>query len=657
MSMQNQSVNAIRMLGVDMVNQANSGHPGIVLGAAPTMYALFSKHLSYNPEKPDWVNRDRFVLSAGHGSAMIYATLHLAGYDLPMEEVKNFRQWGSKTPGHPEYAHTPGIEATTGPLGQGISMAVGMAIGEKYLAATLNKDGKAVMDHYTYVLCGDGDLQEGVALESLSIAGHMGLEKLILLHDSNDIQLDGPVCGATSDDIAAKMKSMGWNYILVEDGNNADAVSAAIDAAKENKGCPSFIEVKTTIGFGSPSAGSSSTHGSPLGSDNTKVLRENLGWDLEPFVIPDDVYADFKASNQEKGVEACKSWEALAEEYIKENAEEGKVLKALMEGKNVDMDYEEIFAQYEPAASVATRASSGEMLTMLQKANPLMIGGSADLASSTKVKGIGGDFCIENPTGRNINFGVREHAMAAVCNGLVLQGLKAFAGGFFIFSDYMKPAMRLSALMGIGTIYAFTHDSVAVGEDGPTHEPIEQMAGLRAMPNMDVIRPADANEVKAAWQLALASEKTPTSLLLTRQNVPTLEGVTFEGVEKGAYVLSPEKKETQAVLIATGSEVSLALDAQKELWENGIDTRVVSMPSMFRFKKQDEAYQQEVLAKPAKRISVEMGSSFGWAEFVGCKGKCLAIDTFGASAPGGEVIKNFGFTVENLVNMVKELVD
>lgn len=658
MTTQNLSVNAIRMLGVDMVNQANSGHPGIVLGAAPTMYALFTKHLSYHLQKPQWVNRDRFVLSAGHGSALIYATLHLAGYDLPMNELKNFRQWGSMTPGHPEYGHAPGIEATTGPLGQGISMAVGMAIAERSLAASLNKDGQAVMDHYTYVLCGDGDLQEGVAMESMSLAGHLGLNKLIILFDSNDIQLDGPISTATSDDVEAKVKAMQWNYLRVDEGNDVEAISAALETAKQHTSGPTFIEVKTIIGHGSPNAGTSATHGAPLGADNTKAVRENLEWDLAPFVIPQEIYDDFAAANEVKGIQACQAWEEEAQAYLQNYPEEGKILQALMDGQNVEMDFQGMFAGYEPAASVATRASSGDVLNILQKHNPLMIGGSADLASSTKVKGSGGDFTKENHTGRNINFGVREHAMAAICNGLVLHGMKAFAGGFFIFSDYMKPAMRLSAIMGVGTIYAFTHDSVAVGEDGPTHEPVEQLAGLRAMPNMDVIRPADANEVKAAWQLALTSDKTPTSILLTRQNVPTLEGVRFEGVEKGAYILSAEKKKIDVLFIATGSEVALALDAQKSLWELGIDTRVVSMPSMFRFKKQDRTYLEEVLPKKAKkRISVEMGASFGWAEFVGKKGVSLAIDTFGASAKGEEVIHNYGFNVENLVKMAKDLVD
>ncbi|MBF7095542.1 transketolase [Alkalibacter mobilis] len=656
MSKEMQSVNAVRMLGVDMVNKANSGHPGIVLGAAPTMYTVFTKHLSYNPQNPNWIDRDRFVLSAGHGSALIYSTLHLAGYDLSMDELKNFRQWGSKTPGHPEFGHTEGIEATTGPLGQGISMAVGMAVAEKYLGAKLNKDGVAVMDHHTYVLCGDGDLQEGVAMEAVSLAGHLGLEKLIVLFDSNDIQLDGPVKMANIDNVAEKFKAMNWNYILVKDGENVDDISAAIDEAKKNQGRPTLIEVKTVIGFGSPQAGTSATHGNPLGEENTKVARETLGWEKEPFDIPQEVYDDFKAANEIKGIKKYEDWNKVVKEYCDNNPEEAKIIDALINGKNIDVDYDEIFSQYTPGDSLATRASSGDILKLLQNSNPLLIGGSADLASSTKVKGIDGDFGPENPAGRNINFGVREHAMAAIVNGLVLHGLKGFAGGFFIFSDYMKPAMRLSALMGIGSIFAFTHDSVAVGEDGPTHEPIEQLAGLRAMPNMDVLRPADANEVKAAWKLALESDKTPTSILFTRQNVPTLDNASFEGVEKGAYVISPEKDKAQAILIATGSEVSLALDAQKVLWDEKIDVRVVSMPSMFRFKQQSSEYMESILPKEVEsRISVEMGSSFGWAEFVGSKGTYLAIDKFGASAKGEEVIHNYGFNVDNLVGKIKEI--
>lgn len=650
-----QSINALRMLGVDMVNKANSGHPGIVLGAAPMMYTLFTKHLSYNPEKPNWLNRDRFVLSAGHGSALIYSALHLAGYDLDMEELKNFRQWGSKTPGHPEYGHTEGIEATTGPLGQGISNAVGMAIAERYLGAQLNKDEFTVIDHYTYVLCGDGDLQEGVAMESASLAGHLGLDKLIVLFDSNDIQLDGPIKMATSENIKAKFEAMNWSYIKVEDGELTEDISSAIERAKTMPG-PTLIEVKTIIGHGSPQQGQSATHGAPLGEENTKATRQALGWHHPPFEIPEEVYEDFRESNDLKGMNGYNVWMSMVDRYKNTYPIEGKIIEALMKGENLDIDYSCVLEGYEPKDLLATRASSGDMLKILQEKNPLLMGGSADLSSSTKVKGIGGDFGPENPLGRNINFGVREHAMAAIVNGLVLHGIKGFAGGFFIFSDYMRPSMRLAALMGIPSIFAFTHDSVAVGEDGPTHEPVEQLAGLRAMPNMDVIRPADANETKAAWILALESKDVPTSILLTRQNVPTLENASFKGVEKGGYVISAEKKEAQAIIIATGSEVSLALEAQKALQKEKIDVRVVSMPSMFRFKKQSDKYKESVLPKSVKkRVSVEMGSSFGWAEFTGKKGRNLAIDRFGASAKGEEIIHNYGFNVDNLVKIVKDM--
>ncbi|SHE87391.1 transketolase [Alkalibacter saccharofermentans] len=650
-----QSINALRMLGVDMVNKANSGHPGIVLGSAPMMYTLFTKHLIYNPEKPDWFNRDRFVLSAGHGSALIYATLHLAGYNLTMDDLKSFRQWGSKTPGHPEYGHAEGIEATTGPLGQGISNAVGMAIGERYLAAQLNKEGFPVVNHHTYVLCGDGDLQEGVAMESASLAGHLGLDKLIVLFDSNDIQLDGPVDMATSEKIQAKFEAMNWSYLKVDDGEMTEDISRALEKAKNMLG-PTLIEVKTIIGHGSPQQGQSATHGAPLGEENTNIARQNLGWHHPPFEIPEEVYEDFRESNDLKGMNGYNVWVSMVDRYKNKYPIEGKIIEALMNGENLGIDYDCVLEDYKPKDVLATRASSGDMLKILQEKNPLMIGGSADLSSSTKVRGIGGDFGRYNPLGRNINFGVREHAMAAIVNGLVLHGLKGFAGGFFIFSDYMRPSMRLAALMGIPSIFAFTHDSVAVGEDGPTHEPVEQLAGLRAMPNMDVIRPADANETKAAWILALESKDNPTSMLLTRQNVPTLDNASFKGVEKGAYVISPEKKEAKAIIIATGSEVSLALEAQKKLKEDKIDVRVVSMPSMFRFKKQSDKYKESVLPKDIKkRVSVEMGSTFGWAEFTGKNGRNLGIDKYGASAKGEEIIHNYGFNVDNLVRIVKEM--
>jgi len=644
------------MLGVDMVNKANSGHPGIVLGAAPIMYTLFTKHLSYNSKDPSWFNRDRFILSAGHGSALLYATLHLNGYDLPMDELKAFRQWGSKTPGHPEYGHTPGVEATTGPLGQGIACSVGLAIAERYLAATFNQEEKQIIDHYTYVLCGDGDLQEGVSLEAISLAGHLGLSKLILLFDSNDIQLDGPVNMASSENIKNKFEAMNWNYIKVEDGEDYKNIDAAIIKAKGSQTKPTVIEVKTIIGHGSPNAGKSATHGSPLGEENTALTRKTLGWEHEPFVISKEVYQHFIEQNKQKGLKAYEEWQTMLKAYSFAYPKLGKVVKQVINEDTIDINFDGVFESYGVKPSLATRVSSGEILNLLQEESLLLIGGSADLSSSTKIKGLNGDFSRDKPLGRNINFGVREHAMAAIVNGLVLHGLKGFSGGFFIFSDYMKPAMRLAALMGIPSIFAFTHDSVAVGEDGPTHEPIEQLSGLRSIPNMDVIRPADANEVMGAWELALTSKSRPTTILLTRQNVPALENSKREEVEKGAYIISSEQSKIDAILIATGSEVSLAIEAQKELRKEGIDTRVVSLPSFKRFEEQSDEYKESILPKNStKRIAIEMGSSFGWHKFIGLEGKTLTIDKFGTSAPGDVIIDQYGFNVDNLVRLVKEL--
>ncbi|SHJ65173.1 transketolase [Dethiosulfatibacter aminovorans DSM 17477] len=654
---QNQtSINAMRMLGVDMINKANSGHPGIVLGAAPMMYSLYSEHMAYNPAEPKWFNRDRFVMAAGHGSGLLYSMLHLTGHNLSMDELKDFRQWESKTPGHPEYNHTEGVDTTSGPLGQGIAMATGMAIAELYMANRFNKEGYPVVDHHTFVLCGDGDLQEGVTQEAISLAGHLGLSKLVVLYDSNDIQLDGPVSMANSEDVKAKYESMNWSYLRVEDGEDAEAVAKAIEEAKKITDKPTIIEIKTVIGHGSPDAGSSSTHGSPIGEEKTVVTREALGWNHGPFEIPQEVYDDFKAKNEVKGVAAYESWAKMIEEYKAAYPEDAKYLLQTMNGEALDIDYDKIFDGYEPKASVATRASSGDVLKLLQGENPLLIGGSADLSGSTKVKGIDGNFSAKTPAGRNINYGVREHAMAAVVNGLTLHGLKGFGGGFFIFSDYMRPAMRMAALMGIPSIFAFTHDSVAVGEDGPTHEPVEQLAGLRAVPNMDVIRPADANEVMAAWQLAVESKTTPTSLVFTRQNVPTLDQASREGVAKGGYVISPEADKIDAILIATGSEVALAIESQKALKAKGIDTRVVSLPSFKRFNEQSAEYKESVLPLASrKRLGIEMGASLGWGQYVGLEGKLLTIDQFGASAPGGLVIEKYGFNVENVVKIVEEM--
>lgn len=656
------AINAIRTLSIDAIEQANSGHPGLPMGAAPMAYTLWTKQLRHNPQNPKWVDRDRFVLSAGHGSMLLYSLLHLGGYGLDMEEIKNFRQWGSKTPGHPEYGHTVGVEATTGPLGQGIAMAVGMAMAERHLAATYNKPGHEIVDHYTYALCGDGDLMEGVAAESISLAGHLQLDKLIVLYDSNDISLDGDLAKSFSENVQKRFESYGWNYIHVADGTEVDAVNAAIEKAKQSSGKPTLIEVKTVIGFGSPNkSGKSDSHGAPLGADEVVLTKTAYGWEHEPFQIPEEVYSIFKEAAEKQGVQPEAEWNERFERYRAEYPElADQFLKAM--NNELPADYDAEVPVYEAGKSVATRSSSGDVINALAKKVPSFFGGSADLAGSNKttIKGAG-DFFPDTPEGRNIWFGVREFAMGAALNGMALHGgLNVFGGTFFVFSDYVRPAVRLSALMGLPVTYVFTHDSIAVGEDGPTHEPVEHLASLRAMPNLSVIRPADANESAEAWKLAISSKNVPTVLVLSRQNLPVLEKsaeLAKDGVAKGAYVVSPATKETpDAILIATGSEVSLAVDAQKQLLAEGIDASVVSMPSMDRFEQQSAEYKESVLPKAVtKRLAIEMGSSFGWHKYTGFEGDILAIDRFGASAPGEIIIEQYGFTVENVVAKVKAL--
>ncbi|WP_431029600.1 transketolase [Lysinibacillus sp. LZ02] len=656
------AINAIRTLSIDAIEKANSGHPGLPMGAAPMAYTLWTKQLRHNPQNPKWFNRDRFVLSAGHGSMLLYSLLHLGGYGLDMEEIKNFRQWDSKTPGHPEYGHTVGVEATTGPLGQGIAMTVGMAMAERHLAATYNKPGHEIVDHYTVALCGDGDLMEGVAAEAISLAGHLQLEKLIVLYDSNDISLDGDLGKSFSENVKKRFESYGWNYLRVDDGNDVEAINSAIEQAKKNTGGPTLIEVKTVIGFGSPNkSGKADSHGAPLGTDEVVLTKEAYSWAHEPFQIPQDVYDTFKAAAEVQGVQAEAAWNETFESYKAQFPELAAQFENAMNGE-IPADYDAEIPVYEVGKSVATRSSSGDAINALAKKVPSFFGGSADLAGSNKttMKGAG-DFSAENYAGRNIWFGVREFAMGAALNGMALHGgLNVFGGTFFVFSDYVRPAVRLSALMGLPVTYVFTHDSIAVGEDGPTHEPIEHLASLRAMPNLSVIRPADANESAEAWKVALTSESTPTVLVLSRQNLPVLDApieTVREGVQKGAYVLSPATKETpDAILIATGSEVSLAVEAQKALLTDGMDVSVVSMPSVDRFEKQSAAYKESVLPKAVtKRLAIEMGSSLGWHKYTGFDGDVLAIDQFGASAPGELVMEKYGFTVENVVAKVKAL--
>jgi transketolase len=662
-SIEQLSINTIRTLSIDAIEKANSGHPGMPMGAAPMAYTLWTKFMNHNPKNPSWFNRDRFVLSAGHGSMLLYSLLHLSGYDVTMDDIKQFRQWGSKTPGHPEYGHTPGVEATTGPLGQGIAMAVGMAMAERHLAATYNRDNYNIIDHFTYVICGDGDLMEGISSEAASLAGHLKLGKLIVLYDSNDISLDGELNLSFSEDIKGRFTSYGWQYIRVNDGNNIEEISKAIEEAQADLTRPTLIEVKTTIGFGSPNkAGTSDVHGAPLGEEEVKLTKEALEWRYEEdFYVPHEVYEHFQKAVIEKGKKKEEEWNHLFEDYKKAFPELGRQLEDAIAGK-LPEGWEQHLPVYEAGKSVATRSSSGEVLNAIAKQVPQFLGGSADLAGSNKtlIKGAS-NFTHEDYAGRNLWFGVREFAMGAALNGMALHGgLKVYGGTFFVFSDYLRPAIRLAALMGLPVTYVFTHDSIAVGEDGPTHEPIEQLASLRAMPNLSVIRPADGNETAAAWRLALESLSTPTALVLTRQNLPTLEGtaeLAYEGVKKGAYIISKAKKETpDALLLASGSEVQLAVKAQKELSKEGIEVSVISMPSWDRFEAQPDSYKDSVIPKNVKkRLAIEMAASLGWERYTGDEGEILAIDRFGASAPGEKIIEEYGFTVENVVARVKSM--
>ena len=651
------AVNTLRFLSIEAVAEANSGHPGLPLGAAPMTYVLWKNHLKINPKNSQWFDRDRFILSAGHGSALLYSMLHLAGYDVSIDDLKNFRQLGSKTPGHPEVHETEGVETTTGPLGQGLANAVGFAMAEAHLAATYNTDKHAVVDHYTYALVGDGDLQEGISYEAMSLAGHLQLDKLIVLFDSNDIQLDGPTNKAVSEDIEARFKSAGWEHIYVEDGMDLEAIDQAIEQAKQSNK-PSIIELKTVIGAGSPLAGTSDVHGAPLDQEQIKETKEALGWEYEEaFHVPAEVYEHFRDVLAQAGQAAEANWQELLADYRKEDAERANQFDAAIKGE-LPADLESKLPTYSPdEKGLATRASNNEVINALADAVPSLWGGSADLSGSNKTMiKAAGDFGPDNYAGKNIWYGVREHAMASALNGIILHGgTKSYAGTFFVFSDYLRPAVRLAALSHIPAIYVFTHDSIAVGEDGPTHEPVEQLASFRAMHNVNVIRPADANEVSAAWKVAVESTDRPTMLVLTRQNVPNLVGtqeLAYEGVDRGGYVLAPQQgNRPDGILIATGSEVELAMNAQEVLREeHDVDVSVVSMPATNRFDEQSDAYKETVLpTKVRKRIAIEMGSSFGWERYVGLDGKILGIDQFGTSGPGDEVVAKYGFTVDQVV--------
>ena len=654
----NLSVNAIRVLSADAVQKANSGHPGLPLGAAAIGYELWANHMNHNPKNPNWENRDRFVLSGGHGSTLLYSLLHLFGYGLTLDDLKNFRQWDSKTPGHPEYGVTTGVEASTGPLGAGMAMAVGMAMAETHLAAKFNKEGYPVVDHYTYVLGGDGCMMEGINYEAFSLAGTLKLNKLIVLYDSNKISIEGNTDIAFTEDVPARFKAMGFKVLEVKDGNDISEIGKAIEEAKEDKESPTFIKINTKIGFGSPKEGSADVHGAPLGADNIIAMKKTLGWPSEePFFVPDEVYENYKAK-AENLAKKEEEWNKLFKEYCEKFPE----MKTLWDeykdetkaGKLLD---DEDFWSYEEKDD-ATRNLSGKVLNKLSAKLPTLFGGSADLAPSNKsyVNGAG-DYSAENYAGRNVHFGVRELAMTGIGNGLVLHGLKAYVSTFFVFSDYVKPMARLASLMEIPLTFILTHDSIGVGEDGPTHEPIEQLAEFRAMPNFNVFRPADATETIAAWYSAVTSKETPTALVLTRQNLPQLAGSSKEAL-KGGYVVADSSKETpDAIIIASGSEVSLSIEAKEVLAKEGVDVRVVSMPCMDIFEKQSLEYKEKVLPKAVRaRVAVEALSEFGWGKYVGLDGKTVCLDRFGASAPAGVLFKEFGFTVDNVVKAVKEVI-
>ena len=653
------SVNAIRVLAADAVQKANSGHPGLPLGSAAMAYELWANHMNHNPADPKWFNRDRFILSGGHGSTLLYSLLHLFGYGLTKDDLAQFRQWGSLTPGHPEYGHTVGVEATTGPLGAGMGMAVGMAVAEAHLAAVFNKENFPVVDHYTYVLGGDGCMMEGISSEAFSLAGTLGLSKLIVLYDSNKISIEGGTDIAFTEDVRKRFEAFGFQTLVVEDGNNIEEIGKAIEEAKADKTRPTMITVKTKIGFGCPAKeGKASAHGEPLGVDNVAALKENLGWpSQEPFYVPDEVYANYK-EKAKKGAAAEEAWNKLFADYCKAYPEMKKLWDEYFDENAAEKVLEdENFWSYEDKPQ-ATRNISGAQINKLKNLLPNFMGGSADLAPSTKTyMSDMGDFSKDNYAGRNMHFGVRELAMTAIGNGMMLHGgLRAFVSTFFVFSDYVKPMARLSAIMGVPLTFVLTHDSIGVGEDGPTHEPIEQLAMLRSLPNFTVYRPCDATETAAAWAYAVTSKKTPTALVLTRQNLPQIKGSSKDAL-KGAYVIADSGKSVpDAILIASGSEVSLAVDAKAELMKDGIDVRVVSMPSMDVFDQQSDEYKESVLPKSVrKRVAIEALSDFGWGKYVGLDGAYVTMHGFGASAPAATLFKEFGFTVDNVVKTVKGL--
>ena len=645
------SIATIRSLGIDMINKANSGHPGMVLGSAPALYSLFTKEYKVFPAHSQWINRDRFVLASGHASSLLYSLLHLSGFQVSMDDLKQFRQWGSCTPGHPEVELTDGVDASSGPLGQGIPMAVGMAMAEAFLATKYNKKDYPVIDHYTYVLCGDGDMQEGVTYEASSLAGHLSLGKLIVLYDANNVTLDGPLNYSFSEDVKKRYESMNWQVICVQDGNDYEAIAKAIKKAKKEVYKPTLIIVNTIIGFGSQNQGTSKVHGAPLGEEDGQYAKRQYGFEYDNFFVPEEVSDDFKKNVFNRGKRAYNKWNKMMDTYKTEYPE---LYQELFQNINDEYSFDEaaFIKEYQDGISEATRVTSEKLINAIAAQNPTFLSGTADLASSTKTIIKNAErFSCENYGGRNLFFGIREFAMVAIMNGMTLhKGIKVSAGGFMVFSDYFKAALRMACLMKLPIILPLSHDSIAVGEDGPTHQPVEQLAMLRSMPNIQVIRAADAYEMCGAWKKAVETNDCPTALILTRQNVTNFTHATYEDVCHGAYVVSQEKDNLDGIIIATGSEVELAMQAQKALLEQGKDVRVVSMPSMELFDQQDDSYKEKVLPKHIrKRLAVEMACDFGWHKYVGLDGKVISVNQFGASAPANIVIQEYGFTVENIV--------